>query len=344
MRDEKETFRASQTDPVQREIEEVRQSVELTRSEIRRAKNDFQQYQGAHESHVRRTTILWAVVLLMVVGALGFVWYGSPLLKEHQGLLGKVPVLQSTMDSITARVRDTEQKTSQWANDRAGFSDRMSKMETSVSSNMKAVRNEAQKMSQQIKTDVGQRLQSLQNRVSGVEAIQREHAEEVARLRNDISGVKQELVSVREENVRQATQLKSQIQEVQQAHEVTRNDVSGLNKRLTSNQTKVSALAYQVDRKRVDFELASGKTQQVVDGIYVTVKNTDVERQTVDGWVQIARDGRFVWLRNESAQNPIGFSSREDARTYQIVFTQVGHDKASGYILVPNEKTETASN
>jgi len=340
MRNEKETFQASRTDPIWREIAEVRESVELTRSDIRRTKNDIEQYQGVHESHVRRTRALWAIVVLLVVGVLGFLWYGSPLLNEHQGLLGKMPVLQSTLDNVNTRFRDTEQRISEWANDRVGFSDRMSKIETSVSSNLKTVRNEAQLMAQQIKTDMGQRLQAQQSRVSGVESIQREHAEEVARLRNDLAGVRQELASVREENVRQANQLNSQIHQVQQAHESTRNDLSGLDRRLTSNQT---ALAYQVDRKRVDFELQNGRTQEVVDGIYVTIKKTDVERQRVDGWVQIASDGRFVWLRGEGAQNPIGFSSREDARTYQMVFTQVGRQKAAGYILVPITSTASSA-
>jgi len=340
MRNEKETFQASRTDPIWREIAEVRESVELTRSDILRTKNNIEQYQGVHESHVRRTRALWVIVVLLVVGVLGFLWYGSPLLKEHQGLLGKMPVLQSTLDNVNTRFRNTEQRISEWADDRVGFSDRMSNTETSVSSNLKTVRNEAQLMAQQIKTDMGQRMQAHQSRVSGVESIQREHAEEVARLRNDLAGVRQELASVRGENVRQANQLNSQIHQVQQAHESTRNDLSGLDRRLTSNQT---ALAYQVDRKRVDFELQNGRTQQVVDGIYVTVKKTDVERQRVDGWVQIASDGRFVWLRGEGAQNPIGFSSRRDARTYQMVFTHVGRETAAGYILVPITSTASSA-
>ncbi len=108
-----------------------------------------------------------------------------------------------------------------------------------------------------------------------------------------------------------------------------------MDRRLISNQTAVSALGYQVDRRRIDFELQNGRTQEIADGIYVTVKKTDVERQRVDGWIQIASDGRFVWLRGQGAQNPIDFSSRADARPDQLVFTRVGRDTATGYILVP---------
>src|SRR5262249_32819842 len=187
-------------------------------------------------------------------------------------------------------------------------------------------------MGQQIKSETGQSLHALQNRVTGVESIQREHSEEVARLRNELSGVRQELASVREENVRQANSLNGQIEQVRES---TRSDLSGLDRRLSSNQTAVSALDHQVARKRIDFELQDGHTLQIADGIYVTVKKTDVERQRVDGWVQIASDGRFVWLRGQGAQNPIDFSSREDARPDQLVFTHVGQNTAAGYILVP---------
>src|SRR5215510_16057165 len=97
MRNENQTLQA---DAIQGELARMRESVELTRSDIRRTKVDIEQYQGAHESHVRRTRALWAIVVLLVVGVLGFLWYGSPLLKEHQGLLGKMPVLQSTLDNV----------------------------------------------------------------------------------------------------------------------------------------------------------------------------------------------------------------------------------------------------
>jgi predicted nucleic acid-binding Zn-ribbon protein len=332
MLNENETWQAPQTDAIQKELEQVRESVELTRSDIRRTKNDVAHYQGEHESHVRRTRVLWGIVVLLVLGIAAFSWYGSPLLREHRALLGNMPALQSALDNINARVMGTEHQISGWANDRAGLSDRMSKIEQSVSSNLKTVRSEARQMTQQIKSETGQSLQALQNRVTGVESIQREHSEEVARLRNDLSGVRQELASVREDNLRQANQLTTQIEQVRES---TRSDLSGLDRRVSSNQTAVSALGHQVDRKRIDFELQNGRTQQIADGIYVTVKKTDVERQQVDGWVQIAGDGRFVWLRGQGAQNPIDFSSRADARPDQLIFTHVGRNTASGYILVP---------
>src|SRR5215475_12151737 len=123
MRNEKETFQASRTDPIWREIAEVRESVELTRSDIRRTKNDIEQYQGAHESHVRRTRALWVIVILLLAGAAGLLWYGSPLLKEHRGLLSNMPLLQSALNGIDARVMGAEGQIGQLANQGTGYSD-----------------------------------------------------------------------------------------------------------------------------------------------------------------------------------------------------------------------------
>jgi chromosome segregation ATPase len=335
MSNENETLRPSQADAIRSEIAEMRQYVEAATSDIRRTRTDIEQCQDAHESHVRRTWVLWAMVVLVIIGLAAFSWYGSPLLAEHKGLLDKMPLLQTTFNDINTRVMDTEHRIGEWANERDGLTDRMSKIEQSVSSNMKTVRNEVRLMGQQIKDETTQTVQALQNRVSGVESTQREHSEEVARLKNELAGVRQELAGVREENERQASQISSQSEQISQINQSTRNVLSGLERRLSSNQTAVTALGYQVDRKRIDFELPSGRTQQIADGIYLTIKNTDVERQRVDGWVQIASEGRFVWLHGQGAQNPIDFSSRTDARPDQLVITQVGRDTASGYILVP---------
>jgi len=341
MRNEKEIPGSAQPADIWREIADVRSSVDMTRADIRRTKNDVEQCQIEHDSHVRRTRALWALAILLVGGLGTLTWFGVPTLKDHQGVLSNMPALQSTLDRVGVRVAATENKISEWANDRIGFSDRMSKVEQSVGSNLRTVRNEARSMAQQVKSEIGQNLQAIQNRISGVESIQREHGEETARLRaetgrlqSELDGVRKEFASFREESARQNL-------EVAQAQEAARSEVSGLNRRLNSNQSAVAALNYQVDRERFDFELQNGRTQRVIGDIYVTVKQTDVERQRVDGWVQLAGDGRIVWMRGEGAQKPIEFSNREETRPYRLVFTRIGRNSVAGYVLAP--PTATAS-
>ncbi len=345
MRNEKQVFEVAQPpDDVHRSLAEVRESVEMVRSDIRRTKTDMTRFQDEHQSHVRRTTALCVIVILLIGGLAGMLWYASPMVKQHQGLLSQMPLMRSAFDTVSGRIAATEEKIGSWADDRSGFVDRMSKIENTVGSNLKTVRNEARLWAQQITADVGQKLQALENRITGVESIQREHAQETAQLRQEstrlqgeLEGVRKELAGLREENAENA----QQIQQVTQAQQSTRNDLTGLDRRLNSNQTAVSALANQIDRQRIDFQVQTGQTEQIAAGIYMTVKQINVERQRVDGWIQIASDGRFVWLRGEGAQKPIEFSSQRDPRPYRLVFTRVEQTGTTGYLLVP--VTNTAS-
>ena len=340
MRNEKQIIEVTQSpnDAVQQSLAEMHESVEMAKNDIRRTKTDITRIQDEHESHVRRTIALWVVVVLLFGSLAGLLWYASPMVGQHRALVTQIPLMRSAFDAVGGRVTSTEEKIGEWANDRSGFADRMSKIENTVGSNLKTVRNETRLWAEQIKTDVGQKLQGLENRITGIEAIQREHAQETAQLRQEsvrlqgeLEGVRKELAGLRQENA-------DQIEQVTRTQQSTRND---LDRRLNSNQTAVSALASEIDRQRIDFQLQNGQTQQVAAGIYVTIKQGDIERQKVDGWVQIASDGRFVWLRGEGAQKPIEFSKQADPRPYRLVFTHVGQTGATGYLMVP--VTNTAS-
>lgn len=336
MRDENEAENV-RSDGIREEIGQIRESVELARSDLRRAKAEILSFHSEHESHVRRTRVLWVCLMLLVGGLIGLSWYGAPLLGQ-QGLLKEMPLLQAGLNGLITRVNSAEQQISAWAKDRVSLSDRMSKVEQTVSSDLKTARNETRTLTDQVKREAAQSLQPMQNQVRGVESLQRENAEVVDRLRNELTGVQQQLATVREENTTHTSQIRQLEQanrQLEQANQSLRSDVSGVDRRLSSNQTAVNTLASQVDRRRVDFALPTGRTQQVADGIYVTVNHTNVERQQADGWVQIARDGRIVWLRGEGAQKPIVFATQNDQRPYQLVFTRIGNAATVGYLLVP---------
>ena len=133
--------------------------------------------------------------------------------------------------------------------------------------------------------------------------------------------------------------------QIEQAQRSTQNEVSELQNRMISNQNRVDARSYEVDRRRIDFEVSKDRSDEVVPGIYLTLNRTDVGRQQVDGWLQIASDGRSLWLSGAGAQHRIAFSSRGDERVGQLVFTRIGDRSVAGYVLVPvvTASTETAA-
>jgi hypothetical protein len=98
-------------------------------------------------------------------------------------------------------------------------------------------------------------------------------------------------------------------------------------------------LSDNVNRNRVDFEITRNRTDEVSPGIFLTIQSTDVEQQRIDGWLQIAEDGRTVWIREQSARRVILFATKHDARSRELVFTRIDKSGAAGYLLIPTETT-----
>jgi len=136
-------------------------------------------------------------------------------------------------------------------------------------------------------------------------------------------------------------QLANQLMQIEQAQNFTQNQVSKLQNRMLESDNRVDALSYQVDRRRVDFELKKDQPDEVTDGIHLTLTGTDVAHQRVNGWLQVA--GRFVWLHDAQAQQPVPFASVGEQRAYQLIFTRVVDGAATGYLLVPGSPVNTAA-
>jgi hypothetical protein len=96
-------------------------------------------------------------------------------------------------------------------------------------------------------------------------------------------------------------------------------------------------LSDNVNRNRIDFEITHNRTDEVAPGIYLTVRNTNVEQQRIDVWLQIAEDGRTVRIREQKAQTVVLFTTKRDARSRELVFTRIDKSGAAGYLLIPTE-------
>jgi len=97
----------------------------------------------------------------------------------------------------------------------------------------------------------------------------------------------------------------------------------------------IRLLADAVDRNRIDFEIPRNKTEEVAPGIFLTVRDTNVERQQITGWLQISEDGRTVWLRDQGAEKVMIFKTTHDDRSHELVFTRVGKQGVAGFLLIP---------
>jgi hypothetical protein len=94
-------------------------------------------------------------------------------------------------------------------------------------------------------------------------------------------------------------------------------------------------LADSVKRSRTDFVLPLNKTWEVSPGIFLTVRETSVTSQRIDGSLQIAEEGRTVPIRSQSLQTPATFTTKHDERKRAVVFTRIDRQQVVGYLLIP---------
>ena len=105
--------------------------------------------------------------------------------------------------------------------------------------------------------------------------------------------------------------------------------------KVESNTGKIDRVSDHLSRQRTDFEISKNRTEQVAPGAYLTVRQVDVRKQNVDGWLQLANEGRIVWIHGQGAQRPITFVTQQEQREHELVFTRIGTDSVAGYVLVP---------
>lgn len=287
-------------------------------------------------SNGSRGIVLWAAAVLVIASVIGIAWWGYPLMTKHDGL-SKPLTGQAAADPLGDRLSAVEQKWNSWAKEKAGMMDLIAEVQKSMSSNVRRARSEATALVEGVKRDVAQSLGAIQSRLTGVESAQNETRETIASLQSDLASARRDLDAVREMN----TELAGQLRQNEQVQQSTQTEVAEVKSRVMSHQDRIGDLSYQVQRRRIDFEVVRDRTDEVASGLYLTINRTDVRRQQVNGWLQIAADGRIVWLRNAGAQHPIPFSTRGDNRGYELVITRVGDGSTTGYLLAPEPATNT---
>jgi hypothetical protein len=299
-------------------------------------KNDRETF---NKPNVPRTGLFWPLAVLLVFTTAAVLWVGFPFTPNQLMKRQPRPAVQSSPDPYAVRLNAAEQKLNAWPAERAGIMDRIAQVEKSSASSVRKARNEATALVEGVKRDMNRSSEAIQSQVTEIESRHVETQEQLARLEGDLIAARHELQAMRETNPALTNQL-TQIEHMQLA---AQTQMSGMQNRILEGEHRVDAIAYQMDRRRVDFELSKDRADEVADGIHVTLTQTDTARQQISGWVQIAGDGRFVWLRDASVQRPIPFVTLGDERTFHLVFTGVKDGTATGYLLLPRLPLNTAA-
>ena len=319
-----------------------RELIEQTRSDLQRMQVDVEQQQDAYETYERRTKILGVVVVfLLICMAAGF-WLVYPTLKDQKNAAAGMPVLQTLANKLGERLESVESNLGKMTAGLPPLVDRMDQLQGDLKTNLQAARDQAQavatKVGERVREDVSRSMQAIQSRLTGVESNQKEAAERVTQLQDQVAGLQRELTAVREE----ASTASERVKAINDAQQSSKRDVSGLNERVVTNQAAISSLANRIDRKRVDFEVEKRQTKQIAPNIQFTLNRIDTGKKEVDGTLQVGAEAMSLPVQRLGIQKPMMFYAPDEDRPMELVFTQVSKNAVSGYLVVPVGDATTA--
>ena len=279
------------------------------------------------ERRHRRTG--WIGTLIVLALLAGAVWYSYPFLVRQSLLPEQLTSTKEMLDGVGQRVASAEERLQSWVDDRDILRAQISDLEKRVRSGLGSVRKQtaevASAVGQQLQAEIEKRMEPLRVRLAGMEAAQETERARVARIQGEVANLKRDVT-----------------QQIADLRQGISRDVLDVNRRVDGNQGEVSQLARLHDRERVTFEVSKDRSSEVAPGIHLTIKQTDVARQTVDGWVQLVPDARTLWVSNQKIQQPMIFYTQQDSRPHELVIMRVADGSAVGYLLVPRSSVEAA--
>jgi len=271
----------------------------------------------------RGSAALWIAVVMLatVLGAL--IYFGFQTVRTQDLRISQVFGNQGALSTLGQRADAAESKLHDLAGNWEGMGQRMAKLEGTVVADVNQTRRYAdtlsQQLHQQITAEMDARTSTFDARLRQVESDQ---AEQRAQMEKSEANLKQEISAVREENGR---------------------DLSGVRQQEESDARGVSTLSQRLDRQRIDFELTKGQTTELAPGITLQLRGTNVAHQRYHGALTLAQAHRTVWLRDQSADQPVRFLHKNGEEPYELVVTDVTKKAVAGYLLAPVKPDASAA-
>jgi hypothetical protein len=277
-----------------------------------------------YEYHARHKTIaLWVMVAILasVLGAL--VYYGYRTVNTQNIRITEMFGRQGTSGTLDQRAEATESKLHDLTGVWQGVGQRVTTLEGKVAADAKSTRRYAEMLTQQLHQQITAEMDS---RTSALDARLRQVESEEAGQRTQLAQV--------EANLKQ---------EITAAQEANGRDLSGVRQQEESNAREVGALSQRLERQRIDFELGKGQTKELVPGISLQIRGVNTAHERYHGALSLLKDHRTVWLRDQSAHQPVRFFPIAGGEPYDLVVTDVSKKAVSGYLLAPAKSDAAAA-
>lgn len=287
-------------------------------------RREFRQQPQFRQPDEHRTGPLWAAfaLLLVLLGAVSFLGYRK--LRAANIQVSQIPAMLESMSAMNGRLDDVEGKLNSWASNWQQVSDRIGKLQKTMRANYRSARKHAEVLTTQLEERMTDQMESrnyiVDTRLNRLDSEQKASQAKIAQLHQELADARQELASLRQD---------------------TNGDLALLHQQVTGNEQQVNDLSQQVERRRVDFELAKNRPTELSPDLSMKLAATNVRYQRFSGWLYFLPDRRFVWVHDQGVQQPVVIYDKHQARRYEVVVTSVQHGSAAGYLLLPTESAGT---
>jgi hypothetical protein len=271
---------------------------------------------AAFESdHQGQSKTLWVLIVVFAAAFGVLAYYGNRVVANQNAHITQLFGSQGTLTTLGQRADAAESKLHDLAGNWENMGQRVTKLEGAVAADARQTRLYAEKLTQQlhqqITAEMDARTSTLDARLRQVESEQADQRAQMARVE---ANLKQDISAVRDENGR---------------------DLSGVRQQEESNARDVSAISQKLDRRRIDFEIAKGQNRELAPGISLQLRGTNVSHRRYHGALTLAQAHRTVWLRDQSADEPVRFLHKDGEDPYELVVTDVTKKAVAGYLLTP---------
>jgi chromosome segregation ATPase len=171
-------------------------------------------------------------------------------------------------------------------------------------------------------------LATVTDRVSRLESSHDGDQVQIAQLKQELSQLREQ-ADLREKG---AVQQSDDLAQVRRQMDETRSSQSD---ELATLKRGLDGVSDQLAVEKITFEASKDQSRDLADGITLHVDNTNPAVRQVSGWMWVGNDRRSIWLRNQSAQEPVIFYGNRDGQKRELVFTNVAANSVTGYLLLP---------
>ena len=284
------------------------------------------------ESTRRRHGFFAVAMVLLAAGLAGLAWYAYPILQRHDSSLSRLPGIEKVIGAVQQNLQSTDSRLADWSTEQQELRQRVDKLvqetRARIESTSKQASEAAAATARRIQAEVETQLAGVRTDVANLKTSQERDQARIASLQQELNQVRAEVGHQSEELAATRGQLNNDVATANQQFSSLREDQQ-------RNRRDVDSIAANLAVERIDFEASKGHSRQLAPGVSLGLTNTDIRHRRVNGWMWIMPDRRTIWLRDQSAMEPVVFYGLADGKKRELVITQVTKNSIAGYLLLP---------